>query len=353
MRPLLWSLVILTSLPAFAQTWADRIEFGGDIRFRHDYQKESGEADRHRERLRLRLKADAAVSETMKLKLRIATGDAGDPISTNTTLTDNASKKPVYIDLATLDWMVYEGGNLKLGKMENPLRLLDQSQLIYDADYTPEGAAFVQKFGGLELNLAAFSIQERGPQADGTSEPDSYLLAAQLAYRHSFPDGMKVLAFAGMHAFTSMADNTIAQNRFWGNSESPAGRYDHEYQVVEVGGELSWSHPVGVFGLFADAIRNVAIDEENQGLLMGTRLTYGKWAFAYAYLGIDKDATVSALNNSDWGSGMDGGFGHMGQLGYAFNSSTKATLTWHHMNVDDNGAPYGTERAFADLVVTF
>ena len=124
-----------------------------------DKYKNSGRANLQR--------LDAATEE-------MATAESGNATSTNQTMTNNNDKKAVYFDLANVDWAVTDTTRLLLGKMENPLRVLSQSQLIYDVDYTPEGLGIQNKFGCLFVNLGAFSIQERAPQSttSGTSEPD-------------------------------------------------------------------------------------------------------------------------------------------------------------------------------------
>jgi hypothetical protein len=347
--------------------WAEKIQVKGDIRVRHDYNSQEDADDtseRHRERLRLRLGFYTQVNDQTKVNVRLSTAEGADPISTNQSMTGNSDKKSVYFDLANIDWAWSEKNNILLGKMENPMRVLSQSQLIYDVDYTPEGFASTNKFGGFFVNAGAFSIQERAPQStsSGTSEPDSGLLAGVIGYK-SEGESMSWLVAGGYHTFTNLKKNSALTSRFAGNSSvggtGAAGRYIHDYQVAELGAEVKFKLSGSALTVFTDAIQNLYIEEDNVGLLAGVQFqTLGedgkaKWTVAYAYQALDKDATVSAVNNSDWGNGNDGGFGHLGQIGYNFNSNTAATLTWMHMNVDNNGVPFGTERALADLVVSF
>ena len=104
----------------------------------------------------------------------------GDPISGNTTFTDNASKKFVYIDLAYGKWTPvntdFWSAAFTIGKMQNPFSLSD---LVFDSDYTPEGLAQQFSFAlaeahQLELNLGQFALEEAGNLAK-----DSYMLGAQ------------------------------------------------------------------------------------------------------------------------------------------------------------------------------
>ncbi len=343
--------------------WAEKISVNGDFRFRHDYNSQADANDTsesHKERLRLRLGVQAQVNESTKVKIRLATAEGGNATSTNQTMTNNNDKKSVYFDLAMVDWAATSSTNLYLGKMENPLRPLSPSQLVYDVDYTPEGLAAANKFGGFFVNLGAFSVQERAPQSStsGTSEPDSGLMGGVVGFKNDPSEGMGFMVYGGYHVFTALKKNAALTTGFLGNTSDASARYVHDYQVAEIGAELKWKSSGRAFGIFVDAIQNLYIEEDNTGLLAGLQLqtlNEGKadWSFVYAYMGLDKDATVSAINNSDWGNGNDGGFGHMGQVGKTLNANTSATLTWMHMNVDANGAPFGTERVMADLVVAF
>src|SRR5688572_20286625 len=102
-----------------APAWHERISIFGDFRFRHEYASKTSSATmaRHRERFRLRVGVQSQLTEDIKAKARLATGDGGSPTSGNATMTDNANKKAIGVDMAMLEWKFIDGGNVTLGKM--------------------------------------------------------------------------------------------------------------------------------------------------------------------------------------------------------------------------------------------
>lgn len=351
--------------PAFAEqnaaAWAEKISMGGDLRFRHDYYSKGKAADtsaRHRERIRLRLNATAKITDSVTGKIRIATSDGAKPTSNNTTMSGNADKKEIYLDIAALDWKMCESGHAVIGKQENTLRLLPRSELIYDADYTPEGVSvnggknFLTRVGG-------FVVQERGPQNDGTSNPDSWLLAGVAAYRMELSESLIATAGGGYHSFTALKKNSAVGEGFLGNSSNSANEYVHDYQVGEILLELTWKLNGMNLNLYTDLIQNFGAEENNTGMHAGTALqTLGEtgkpvWTFGYAYITTGKDATLSAANNSNPNIGIDGGFAHNVLVGRALTSNISTTLNYYRGQVDGNGNPFWIDRAMLDLIAGF
>ncbi|HWS90601.1 MAG TPA: putative porin [Pyrinomonadaceae bacterium] len=141
--------------------------FGGDVRFRYEsfYGQQNALANpeapgtfgnplstRQRLRLRARFNVRGKVSDEFEWGLRLATGTYADAISTNQTLTDFFTRKPVALDYA---YLVYrpKGGNffVDAGKLDSGRRFtpkgtkdeLDafwtRTELTWDADINPEG----------------------------------------------------------------------------------------------------------------------------------------------------------------------------------------------------------------------
>ncbi len=347
-------------------TWSERIEVSGDVRFRHEYVNKTKPLDTsayHKERLRLRFGAMAKINDEVRARFRLTTADGQNPLGPNATLTDNASKKGIYVDIGEIDWTPYQGGMFMLGKMENPLRILPQSQVMFDVDYTPEGLAYAHQSGALFAKAAAYVIQERAQQGDGTSEPDSWLFSGLLGYKNESPEGLGLMGAIGYHDFTSLRKNAAlplgtSGGNFLGNS-SVGTRYRHDYQVGEAIGEVRLSRPGHVWIVYADFLNNFYVDKANRALLAGfTFQTLNEqrkpvWSAGYGYQTVNKDATVSAINYSDFGNGIDGAFGHIFTLARTLGPNTSLTLTFTHANVDNVGNPYWADRGTADLLATF
>jgi hypothetical protein len=345
-----------------ATPWTDRISLSGDLRIRHDWISKSKPTDSqaHKERYRARVGLKGQVSESLTAKVRLASADGGgDPISTNATFTDNASKKAVYIDLASLEWKMCEDGTMVLGKQEIPLKPVKRSQVLYDDDYTPEGVYVGGAKNGIFTKLGAFSIQERSPQADGTSEPDSWLMAGLVGFHKDLSDSMNIMIGAGYHDFTALKKNAaLGGGSFYGNSNTGT-RYVHDYKVGQVLAEAKWKMSGSTLGVFADYIFNFAAEEDNTGLAAGAEYQIldnsakALWIFSYTYQMNGKDSTVSAINNSDFNRGIDGGFGHILTAGRAVASNALLNVTYYRGNVDNSGNPFWIDRLQTDIAVHF
>ena len=102
---------------------------------------EEGKDNRQRDRIRARFGVFPRVNSEVDVGIQLSTDEAskvgvGDPISGNQTLTDEGSKKGVYLDLAYFDWHpeLLKGFSLQAGKTKNPF--------IQVADGFPDGFRF-------------------------------------------------------------------------------------------------------------------------------------------------------------------------------------------------------------------
>ncbi|MCZ7637733.1 MAG: putative porin [Verrucomicrobia bacterium] len=173
--------------------WVTALKINGDFRGRFEgfYADNPDFVDRNRWRYRLRLGVTANLKENFEIGVRLGSGDldnaagmtsGSDPISNNQTLQNNASKKGIYLDQAYARWTALNRpavmGVLTVGKMENPFVFSD---LLFDSDYTPEGAAQQVTYNlsaqqALKLNLGQFVLDEIGG-----SSADPFLLGGRCA----------------------------------------------------------------------------------------------------------------------------------------------------------------------------
>ena len=130
----------LLSMPVMAdeESWADRIEFKGDIRLRYESVDEEGNERRDRGRFRTRFGFTADVQDDIKVVLELSTG-GGNPVSTNVTIGDGFARKDIGFNLAYVDWKVNDSLTVNAGKMKNPLFRAGSAPLIWDGDLNPEG----------------------------------------------------------------------------------------------------------------------------------------------------------------------------------------------------------------------
>lgn len=334
-----------------------KIKVSAALRFQHEYTSKTGSGDKagtHKEKMRARAALFGDVTDRISAKVQISTADDQNPTSTNSTMTNNANKKGMYLDLAYVDWKACDCNETPLmvtiGKQNNPYRSLSESQIIYDGDYTPEGLTIVHE-GNLIARAGIYSILERKPQTDGTSEPDSGLMVAMLGHKGDMGPA-KYFATASYHDFTNLKDNAALTPGFDGNSQSSGSRYIHEYKVGEL--QLQFTHTTGSWkvDVYADAIQNFAIEKNNTGWIAGfagKQNERNPWMGGYAYQIIDKDATVGALTDSYFANGNTGGFGHIFKAGKGLADNTTLVAYWYHVKVDNDGSPFWTNKGLLNV----
>jgi hypothetical protein len=116
--------------------------FSGDVRLRAEPTfggPPDRSQDRFRERIRLRFNAEAQLNDQIKGGFSLASGDLNDPISTNQTLNQYNTRKPIAIDraYATYNPSWFRPLTLTGGKFSYPWF---NTELVWDKDLNPEGA---------------------------------------------------------------------------------------------------------------------------------------------------------------------------------------------------------------------
>ena len=128
--------------------WVTSYKVYGDFRARYDQvsstQNDTKVVERDRYRFRLRAGLIISMVDNLEVGFSITSGDpassgnfnnAGQPLSNNSTLQDNGTKKNVYIDTAYGKWTPLNNDGWLLsatfGKMYNPLQF---SPMVFDND---------------------------------------------------------------------------------------------------------------------------------------------------------------------------------------------------------------------------
>lgn len=309
--------------------WVTALKINGDFRGRIEgfYADPDAEyTDRTRFRYRLRLGITAVLKDNFEIGLRLGSGDidnAGgiasgiDPISTNQSMQNNASKKGIFIDMAYARWSFLNGpdwsGAATFGKMENPFVFSD---MVFDGDYTPEGVGmqFAYLFNerqSLKLNAGGFILDEIGADSD-----DPFFTGAQLRWDGTWMKwlstsaGVAVLGIANEEALANSAVPNI--NR--GNTRAnPGGVLVYDYNPVVADLSVTFTLPEAPFyaGTFpikvaGDVIHNPGADDDNTGFSAG--VTFGKsgkkksWEVGYTYKHLEGDAWYEEVTDSDFGA---------------------------------------------------
>lgn len=322
---------------AEGKNWYETVKVNGDLRYRFESIQEENAADRDRQSIRARLGLEAAPTEGWKAAFRLATG-ASNPISTEQTLGDNFTRKPIGLDLAYLE---YAGFPLKAaltaGKMANPFIMVGKSQLIWDVDLNPEGVAGKIEQGIID-NLAwfvrggGFWIQEK------SAGLDPMLYGAQTGALWSMADVQVTAGFGyfyfteitKQYAFDYSASNT-ATAKSYGNSLTH-GKYANNYVLGEGFVEASFKLLDLPLKAYVDYVLNNGATHFNRGYLVGVNVNRAKeagtWEGGYTFRWLEKDAVVAAFCDSTFLGGGTDGTGHSLYFAYAIANQAKASLTY-------------------------
>lgn len=331
-------------------SWSDRIRLKGDFRYRHEsIDAEFADNNRHRNRIRARPAIVADITDTVEVGFGIATG-SDDPVSTNQTLGDSFSSKPVNLDLAYFDWSTpLEGLNVVGGKYKNPLHRAGGNGLIWDSDLRPEGLLASYRRGGLNVIGLVNWVTE-------SSSKDNLAFGGQVGWSTPIGETSKVLIGAGYYDLSSVQGRQVPfDGDPRGNSVDLANNYLHGYEELELFGEFSFSIGDRPTTLFANYVENLDAPELDQGWAIGGAMKFQHgnrpWQLAYAYQDLEADAVFAMFTDSDFIGGGTDGKGHIFRGSYTLtkNVSLGGTLFINERGKDQTGVAEDYNRLMLDV----
>ncbi|HPI31719.1 MAG TPA: putative porin [candidate division Zixibacteria bacterium] len=355
---------------ASAAEWTDNVKVKGDLRYRHEVLDRNSDTSpaRNRQRLRARLAIEGRVSETAKVVVGLASG-SDDPVSTNQTLGESFTTKNLGLDLASLMYRPARLSFLTLtaGKMEKPFIIPGHSELQWDGDLNPEGAAAALEHNFEKLTLAAVVsglwIQER------SKTKDSWLGSGQVSARLSLnEDKSGLLVGAGYFDYQNIKGfplfydeedafgNSAVEAQFGGETVNV---YAHDYNIVEAFVELT--HPLGAVpaALFGHYVNNIEADSLNAGWSLGASAgkikNPGSWTVRYVYRELEADAGIGAYTDSDLGEGGANASGHevSAACQVAGNTTFSATYFYNTIGIGASDKAEYLNRLQVDLQLKF
>jgi hypothetical protein len=346
-----------------AASWAERLRWKGDFRYRYENIDQEGKDGRNRSRIRARTHLEADLSPTLEVGIGLATG-GDDPVSSNQTIGGGGSSKDIKIDLAYFDWSGLANTNITGGKFKNYLVRPGGKGLRWDGDWRPEGL-------GLIWDNDTFYVQGLGTWLEGDSKKGTeFAWAVQTGMKIktgetgklSFGIGYTVFDIAGRTPlFGDPEDfygNTFRPVPNPGNIPDPILVFAYDYHNYEAFAE--WKLKLGgyPFAMFGNYTVNKEVDENDTGYLFGAKFgsakAKGTWDITYFYEKLEADATVGLVSDSDFGGGGTDAKGHVLSGTYAFHKSWnfKATYFINKVNLS-SGNPKEYDRLQLDLAFKF
>ena len=318
--------------------WVTGLKFTGDFRGRFEQNNAENDAyiDRNRYRYRVRVGANVSLIDHFDIGLRLASGNpqfnpggtlvGGSPITANQDLNSLETRKFLWIDAAYARWTPIKGGDWTvsgtIGKMDNPFAL---SNMIWDYDIAPEGAAFQLSYNLTEKHAlkgnSAFIVLDEINQGVGAvpsigASHDPYVYGAQALLESKwtprFETSLGIAAFnvANRDSLSSKAQPFYSS----GNTRDAAtGILTHNFSPII--GTASATYRLDSFPLYegkfpikmsGEYLDNPGAPANNQAYRAG--LTLGKagrkhaWELNYRYQWLEADAWFDALVDDDNGA---------------------------------------------------
>ncbi len=332
---------VAVAAPPAKNAWTNTIALKGDLRTRYDFTDREGSEARGRGRLRYRLGVIANPATNIEVGAGIASG-AGDQRSANQTFDQVFSGKQLSLDYAYMQYGFGHGVTAVAGKFAIKNYLWTPTDVMWDTDINPEGAAV--KYTGSNA-IGAFYAQG-GLWVLSESKPDSndaYLAYGQLGQGWKSGDWFGTVA-ATTYVFSNLK-NTNSPFHRGGNTDTHMNSFN---LATEVGTKLGGG-TASLVGEFIDNYETAS--SQDIAWSVGTKYQWDRWSMKYLYVDLDANAVPDFLPDSDRFEGDTGVHGHEFEIQYEIIKHIVLGLDYYHVqqsatNVDEN-------RLQADISVKF
>jgi len=340
-----------------ASSWTETVSLQGDFRYRYENIDPEGSDKRNRNRIRARAGLVAKPQAGLEIGFGLATGENGDPVSTNQTLGGGGSRKDIYLDLAYFDYDFAPGASLIGGKFRNFYYRPGKQGLLWDSDWNPEGM-------GVVYEGEVFFANALGTYLDGDSRGsrsgETFVYGGQAGFR--LPLGAaRLTAGAGYYDLRVEGKQPyygdVDDPDFFGNSfrcgdvnDPQTCVYANDYTELEGFAELAINVVNLPLSLFVDYVTNTDADAFDTGwaagVMLGQAKKKGTWELGYTYQDLEADAVLGLVTDSDFGGGGTDTSGHVLRGGYALSDKTNMAFSYF---INENGENAGSKRDYDRL----
>jgi hypothetical protein len=319
----------------------------GDFRLRYEWKDRDKSDERHRGRFRARIGIETKVADEVKFQFGLASG-TGDPRSTNQTFGGSNEKKEINIDYANVEYTPKRCINdknigIKLigGKFRNPVYTV--SELIWDNDITPEGAAGqfnydLTKQFGVFLNTGVLVLEEN---ADDTSDPFMYVIQPGFNWKINYNTNLKyAVAYTGVdNAEGATLKYSEGNNSLEKDRKSGKDVFAYDYDSLSMTAELGVNNPLGLVrygSVYGEYVNNLDPSNDNQAFLVGFGfgdekvVEKGQWQFKLSYRRLERDAVLDILPESDFYDGETDVKGSKATFMYGLKKNVNFTLNYNY-----------------------
>ena len=372
--------------------WVTAFKINGDFRGRWEglYAADPAYQDNSRLRYRARLGFTAVMVNNFEAGFRLASGNldnafvnagqetspGSDPISSNQTMENNASKKGVFIDQAYMKWSGLNSartrGALTFGKMQNPMTF---SGMVFDQDYTPEGGAVQLSYQLADKHtLSVASGYFVADEVGSSSSSDAFMVNSQLTLNSTWSPRFSTMVTGGFLWLgnpETLTNPSVPNVNIGNTRKGTNGELAYEFNPFVVGGTATYTVPSAPFyrGAFpitigAEYMLNPAAPNNdtingvytstgnysyNAGIMFGKAGKKGTWELAYLWRFLGANSWYEEVAESDFGaylayaqpnSGQGAGYrtgtnfkGHIVRVSYSPLDLLVFSFNWYYVRV--------------------
>ena len=278
------------------------LKFNGDFRVRYEYTSAgNGALALGREVVRFRLGLTYPLRPDITVRARVATGDPGDPNSTDVTLGSFVDDLAFTLDVASVEitkphWAAFAG------KFFNPLQY---TELVWDGDVNPQGVAARGMLGDRAKVSATvtglyFIVDQ---QANNLS---SDMGGGQLTVSAPAGSRWRVSGSAGYYDYRIRSLTAANSGDTRSNRLAPGGlAYLSDFNLLDLLLAVDYSgigerYPLRLVG---DYVHNSGANDLNSGwgadVFVGRAASQGDLRYRYGYGVTDADAVLAAFSHDN------------------------------------------------------